>query len=61
MCALTCLLTQAEIVMSEVCRDIKTKGRDNEGHVGERSQRAQTHGTENLSAFMSHFVHSHHL
>lgn len=59
MCALTCLLTQAEIVVSEVCRDIKTKGRDNEEHVGERSQRAQTQRAENLSAFMLHFVHSH--
>ncbi len=24
-CALTCLLTQAEIVVLEICRDIKTK------------------------------------
>jgi len=35
LCALTCLLTQAEIVMFEVCRDIKTKGRADGGHVDE--------------------------
>lgn len=40
MCALTCLPTQAEIVMLEVCADIKTKGRDNEEHVNDRPQRA---------------------
>ena len=59
-CALACLFTQAEIVVSEVCRDIKTKGRDDEEHVGERSQRAQTHRTENPSAFMLYYSHSHH-
>lgn len=36
---LSCLLTQAEIVMLEVCRDIKTKGRANDRHVGERPQK----------------------
>lgn len=35
---LTCLLTEAEVVMLEVCTDTKTKGRANEQHVGERRQ-----------------------
>lgn len=39
-CTLTCLLTEAETVMLEVCTDIKTKGRDNEERVSERPQRA---------------------
>lgn len=39
-CVLTCLLTQAEIVMLEVCADIKTKGRADEEHVNESPQQA---------------------
>lgn len=35
---LTCLLTEAETVMLEVCTDIKSKGRADEQHVSERPQ-----------------------
>lgn len=38
MYVLTCLLTQAEIVMLEVCPDIKTKGSVYEEHVDEKPQ-----------------------
>ena len=49
MCVLTCLLTQAEIVMLEVCPDIKTKGRAYEEHVNERPQQALSDARETLA------------
>lgn len=61
MCALTCLLTQAEIVMLEVCADIKTKGRADEEHVNETHNRhlvtqdkTETVYTGHLSTFVLH-------
>lgn len=50
LCVLTCLLTQAEIVMLEVCRDIETKGRANEGHVNKGAQQAvrQKHSEQGI-------------
>lgn len=50
---LTCLLTQAEIVMLEICWDTETKGRANEEHVNERAQQVLTQGIRAVSCYMS--------